>query len=259
LNKKLQVPSAVKEEESFHDRLYCDPKAKSWLEKWMISLQPAFPKATERILNSLGQIKDKRICEIGCGTGILTRELALSGGMISAVDVSGGELKIAGERNREFMINRVSFHKMDVCSMEFEDESFDFVVGISILHHVDKTRISHEIYRILKPGGRAVFTEPLRHNPISDLWRRFTPSIRTKNEAPLSYQEIEEIGKPFREVKCREFACLTLLSSLAYLFTFSKRLKNKTGDLLARWEIPVLRKCKFLRRFSGLVLIEYIK
>jgi ubiquinone/menaquinone biosynthesis C-methylase UbiE len=259
MNEKPTTPNTVKDEESFYDHDYFTSPGKSGFEKWLISLQPALPKATEKILEALGQIKDRRICEIGCGTGILTRELALKGAIISAVDISSEELKIAQERNREFIPELVSFHKGDVCSLDFEDESFDLVAGISILHHVDQSRISREIHRILKPGGRAVFTEPLGHNPISNLWRKFTPSIRTKNEWPLRYKEIEEMGNLFRVVKYREFACLTLISSLVFLFTFSKKLKNRAGDVLARWEVPVLRKCKPLRRFSGLILIEYIK
>lgn len=259
MNEKPPIRNTIKDEEEFYNHEYFNPSTKSWFEKWLISLQPAIPKATEKILNSLGPIKDKRICEIGCGTGILTRELALGGALLSAVDISRRELEVARERNKEFAPHQISFSKMDICSLDFENESFDLVAGMSILHHVDKSKISHEIHRILKPGGRAVFTEPLSHNPISNLWRKFTPSIRTKNEKPLSYHEIQEIGKPFRHVRYQEFACLTLLSSLVYLFTFSEKAKTKAGDLLARWEIPVLEKCKPLRRFSGLILIEYIK
>jgi ubiquinone/menaquinone biosynthesis C-methylase UbiE len=175
------------------------------------------------------------------------------------VDIAIPELKLACTRNKDYMPEFVSFHRMDVINLAFRDESFDLIVGMSILHHVDLDKAAHEIHRILKPGGRALFTEPLAHNPISNLWRKMTPELRSKNEWPLRYREIRRIGSYFRSFECREFACLTLFSSLVYLVTFSKRWKEKTGVLLAQWEKPILKIFPPIRRFSGLVLLEFRK
>ncbi len=40
------------------------------------------------------------------------------------------------------------------------------VLGKQILHHLDMTQAVPEIARVLRPGGRAVFLEPLIHNPL---------------------------------------------------------------------------------------------
>lgn len=73
----------------------------------------------------------------------------------------------------------------------FSDGYFDVVVGWSILHHLDFTKAVHEIHRVLKPGGMAMFMEPLRDNPAGKLFRLLTPQARTKDEMPLSRKQIK--------------------------------------------------------------------
>ena len=43
------------------------------------------------------------------------------------------------------------------------DASVDVVFGIAILHHLDLPQAAREVWRILKPGGRAIFQEPVRN------------------------------------------------------------------------------------------------
>jgi hypothetical protein len=112
---------------------------------------------------------------------------------------------------------------------------------------------------VLKPGGKAVFIEPLAHNPISNMWRRLSPSARTPDELPLSYYEISEMGKHFSSVECQEFALLTLLSSFVYLITHSHKAKKRSAELFDRLEPAFLKICKPLRRYSGAILIEFTR
>ena len=162
------------------------------------------------------------------------------------------------ERNKEFG-GRVDVQQMDAASLLYNDESFDLVTGIWVLHHLDIKKTAREVSRVLKPGGKAVFIEPLAHNPISNIWRRLTPSMRTPTEWPLSYSEISEMGRHFVLVSYQEYALLTLLSSLVYLITFSHKFKKRSAELLARFEPLFLKVCKPLRRYSGQVLIEFTK
>jgi 2-polyprenyl-3-methyl-5-hydroxy-6-metoxy-1,4-benzoquinol methylase len=217
------------------------------------------PDLKGKLLTALGQVSGRYICEIGCGGGGLTRELATRGARVSALDISAEALSLTRERNKEFIPGQVDVQQMDVSNLLFNDESFDLVVGVSILHHVDIGKAAVEVSRVLKPGGKAVFIEPLAHNPIANLWRRLSPSARTPDELPLSYSEISEMGKHFSSVNCREFALVTLLSSFVYLITHSNKAKIKSAELLDRLEPSFLKVCKPLRRYSGAVLIEFTK
>ena len=58
--------------------------------------------------------------------------------------------------------------------------------GNSILHHLELEPALRELRRILAPGGRAVFVEPLAHNPLLRLGRALTPMARTEDEHPFT-------------------------------------------------------------------------
>jgi 2-polyprenyl-3-methyl-5-hydroxy-6-metoxy-1,4-benzoquinol methylase len=250
----------VAEEANFHDRHFRgEHPATGRLERWIVSLSPPIPNLKGRLLMALGQVNGKHICEIGCGGGGLTRELATRGARVSALDISAEALSLTRERNKEFIPKQVDVQQMDASNLLFNDESFDLVIGVSILHHIDINKAAVEVSRVLKPGGKAVFIEPLAHNPISNMWRRLSPSARTPDELPLSYYEISEMGKRFSSVNCREFALLTLLSSFVYLITHSQKAKIKSAELLDRLEPSFLKVCKPLRRYSGAILIEFTR
>ncbi len=104
----------------------------------------------------------KKVLEIGCGTGEFTKRIAQTGADITAVDISPDLLEIARETTPNV---NVSFHIQNVGKLDFEDGSFDVVIGSSILHHLDLNPAIKEIYRVLKRGGGIVFTEPNMLNP----------------------------------------------------------------------------------------------
>lgn len=229
-------------------------------ERFLLSLDPSPPNISDRLMASLGNIKNLKICELGCGSGRLTVELANRGAFVSSVDISRKALQKAQIRIREAGLeSRVNLWQMDACNLSYKDEMFDLVVGQLILHHLDITKTTGEICRILKLGGKAVFIEPLSHNPLSNIWRKMTPAGRTPTEWPLSYGEIEEMGRSFSSMTFEESYLLPLLSSCFYLFTHSPKAKKKVGVILSKLDPSLLRRCKFLRRLCAIILIQLIK
>ena len=111
--------------------------------------------------NFLGN-DNKNVLEIGCGTGLFTSQLALTNNQIVAIDVSPALLGLAQKRT---VFPNVVFKNEDAHGTFFEDQSFDFIVGISVLHHLDINLALKEFFRLLKPGGRIMFTEPNILNP----------------------------------------------------------------------------------------------
>lgn len=55
--------------------------------------------------------------------------------------------------------------KADICNLPFEDESFDFVICNHVLEHIeDDKKAMHEIFRVLKRGGKAILQIPMDYN-----------------------------------------------------------------------------------------------
>jgi ubiquinone/menaquinone biosynthesis C-methylase UbiE len=117
-----------------------------------------------------------RVLEIGCGTGLFTKELARTDNIILAIDISEALIMKAKERVSSA---NVDFFVGNACETEFESGSLDFVVGSSSLHHLEVDSALKEFIRILKSGGGMMFTEPNMMNPQVALTKN-VPSIRRR-------------------------------------------------------------------------------
>ncbi len=148
------------------------------------------------------------VLELGCGTGYYTKELLQSGARICAIDISPDLLAIA---RSNIHAERVSFVQANAYSMGFEDNLFDSVVGSSVLHHLDIDRAMHEVFRVLKPGGQIVFTEPNMLNPQIMLQKNI-PYIKQKlgdslDETAFFKWQLHSILKKngFRDIRIEPF------------------------------------------------------
>lgn len=103
-----------------------------------------------------------RVLEVGCGTGLLTEEIAKRDVKVYSLDISQELLKQAREKsgNREIIFLCASAYELG-----FSDSVFDNIIGMSVLHHLDMDRALKEFHRILKKGGQMSFSEPNMLNP----------------------------------------------------------------------------------------------
>jgi ubiquinone/menaquinone biosynthesis C-methylase UbiE len=110
-----------------------------------------------------GLAPGERALELGCGTGVFLSRVSRCGAAIAGIDLSRdllGKAKAAARERHDVTL---------VCGnaerLPFPDLCFDVVYGSSVLHHLDLTTAAAETFRVLRPGGRAVFTEPNILNP----------------------------------------------------------------------------------------------
>lgn len=118
----------------------------------------------------------KKVLEIGCGTGLFTQEIAKTNNLITAIDVSEDLINIAKER---VVSRNVNFEIGNVHKTSFARGTFDYIVGSSVLHHLNVDGALQEFYRILKPGGKLIFTEPNMLNPLIALQKNI-PWLKKK-------------------------------------------------------------------------------
>lgn len=125
------------------------------------------------------QVNYGDVLEIGSGTGQLTWGLAhrFPFRSVSACDISTKFLQqtrtLLGETPMP-----VHYYACDANFLPFRANSVDLVVGHSVLHHfVDYDKIIHRLSSLLRPGGTAIFYEPVLQGKIliafmADLMRR---------------------------------------------------------------------------------------
>ena len=115
----------------------------------------------KQVCKNLG-LEYNNILEIGCGTGLMTTELAKDTAIknLVATDLSIKFLNTAKSRVSEASKN-VYFVACDANNLPFLSE-FDCVMGHSILHHIlDYKSTLKASYKILPKGGFAAFFEPV--------------------------------------------------------------------------------------------------
>jgi SAM-dependent methyltransferase len=115
---------------------------------------------------------------------------------------------------------------MNAEQMDFEADSFDLICGCAILHHLNLDKAYAELGRVLDRNGRAVFLEPLGHNPAINLYRRLTPSIRTADEHPLLARDFDAARLSFDRIELQFFALSSLLAVPFRSFRFFNSLRQ---------------------------------
>ena len=97
---------------------------------------------------------DMEVLEFGCGTGSTAIIHAPYVKHIRAIDISSEMIKIAQGKAEAQNINNVTFEQLTIEELTVADETFDVVLGLSILHLLeDKEEAIAKVNKMLKPGG----------------------------------------------------------------------------------------------------------
>ncbi|MBO6084523.1 MAG: methyltransferase domain-containing protein, partial [Candidatus Methanomethylophilaceae archaeon] len=120
---------------------------------------PAIKSGWEEVYGDALEGCAGRLLDCGCGPGTVTMYVAGPRFRITALDQSEEMLRIA-KRNTESEGIDAEFVQGDAENLPFEDGSFDVVVCQHMLWTVpDPQKVIHEWFRILRPGGRLVYTD----------------------------------------------------------------------------------------------------
>jgi len=130
----------------------------------------------------IGDVSEKKVLDVGCGTGRLIRKLVDKGAIVTGADISPEMLKIAKKK-----FDKVEFIEGDIEHLPFEDESFDMVIATFVIVHLkDLRKAFDEVYRVLKPGGSFI---------VTNVNQRKAPKLKTSAKEEiviLSYYHIPD-------------------------------------------------------------------
>ena len=149
------------------------------------------------ILKHMGDINGKRLLDLGCGAGENSVYFAKKGAHCVAADYSPGMVEVA---QKLAAANGVQIEgcTANAMALEFPDNTFDIVYASNLLHHLpDPKACIREMHRVLKPGGKACFWDPLKHNPVINVYRRIATSVRTEDEMPLDINIVNFVKSQF--------------------------------------------------------------
>ena len=142
-------------------------------------------------LELLGNVRSLRVVDLGCGDGALSGLLAKAGADVVGVDVSDQAISLA---IHEFRQRGLSGHFV-TSSEILPPASFDALICSDVIEHVDNPlRLFAQAAKLLKPGGIAVFSTPIRllENPLDvEHLREFFPAeFRALCEQCFNVEEI---------------------------------------------------------------------
>jgi ubiquinone/menaquinone biosynthesis C-methylase UbiE len=221
----------------------------------------------QALVASLGNVENKKILELGCGTGWYSVFLAKRGARVTGVDLGPMLVATANCRARTNQV-ACEFLVANIRTLPFEAETYDAITGISILHHLDQGSLRlafQEIHRILKKGGVASFCEPVENSKVFDFIQdlfphrydiggRVRPSRfqRKKwqdwaahpDDRALSRQELESLGRDFDTVDLRPFGFLVRLTQL--IGKEHRPVLNKLDTALFRSLPPLRYLCQMI-------------
>jgi SAM-dependent methyltransferase len=219
------------------------------------------PTALENrfILARIGDLRGKKVLDIGAGLGESSVYFALRGAQVTAVDLSPMMIEKIITLGKQYGVEiegRVSNGE----NLNVPSDQFDVIYLANTIHHLEnRAALFEQMFRALKPGGFFFSYDPLAYNPVINIYRRMATRVRTPDEAPLKIEDLRLARKYFSNVGHREFWLSTLLLFAKYYLKdrvhpnsdrYWKRILRETRQTL-RWWTPLSSLDRVLTQIPG--------
>jgi len=199
-------------------------------------------------------LRDRRVLDVGCSSGIITSVLADFTGPVIGIDVDADALRIA---RRDARRPGLEFQHMSASALDFPSASFDIVICNQVYYWFeDAAAVMSEIARVLKPGGVCFFAGVNKYSVweaqyrlpfLALLPRRIGNAyVRATGRADryechyLSFWELTRVCGPFN---IHRYTTRVLRDPVAFEFVRLKKWQRLTRAVPVAW-------LNFLERFS---------
>ena len=227
--------------EAFWDKIYSDNSTISWISE--------DDQTLTAVIKHFGNVKGKKVLDLGCGDGSTSLFFARQGANVVAVDISEVAINKLSQFCQQNNIPNVAAIKASAFEIG-ELEQFDFVFGNMILHHLEPFGVFSDVLRkSIVSGGKAFFHE---NSAFSDvlIWFRNNlvgkygiPKYGDDDEFPLMPKEVKLLENNFCvEIDHPELVFFGLASVYFLKGRFHKYMQSLDNYL---FQFPNLRKYSY--------------
>jgi ubiquinone/menaquinone biosynthesis C-methylase UbiE len=221
------------------------------IRPWMNPFK--FPEIMPRISENSAKLRGKHLLEVGCGMGFDSAEFMKRDVNVTATDLTPNAVKLAEKHFELLDLKPEAVETANVLDLHFPDNTFDAVWACGVLHHTGNTaRAIDEIYRVLKPGGRAIVSHFYRrHSWMYYISKYGKENIEFKEQDPpvtdfLTEEEIVPMFNKFRiEETMRDHYRLLPVARTGWKASLYMKILKPTYNLL-----PELIAKKLAYKFS---------
>jgi ubiquinone/menaquinone biosynthesis C-methylase UbiE/uncharacterized protein YbaR (Trm112 family) len=163
------------------------------------------------------------------------------------IDVNDIALSYSKIRAKQFRNEEMPCYAADAHNLPFADETFDKIVALEVLHHMERVEtVFSELYRVLKPGGHVFTLEPYAYNPyrrISEVRDYFRGTI----EKSFSERQLTNL------FKTHHFQVMSLRKVVLPPSTWKKQYVTRMRARLKDWHHAIAKSCPSI--FGNLVMM----
>lgn len=202
----MNTPPKIEEVQKFWDEnplcawtIPFEKGSKAYFEYFDKMRMDIEPEPLSSSLYEFESANGKKVLEVGCGNGFVLSRFASKGALVTGVDITPTGVELCKKRFSLFDL-KGEFIVADAQHLPFEDNSFDMICSMGVLHHVpDTEKAVSEIYRVLKPGGRFLI---MLYHRNSVLYRFKFPLLKllTGKSIQQLVNEVDGVGNPKGDV-----------------------------------------------------------
>lgn len=205
------------------------------------------------ITRRLGDIRGKRLLDVGCGLGEASVYFALQGAEVTSADLSPGMLTACSRLATANGV-KVTPHLAAAEDMQLPpDAQFDIIYAGNLLHHVDIEQTIKRLKPHLAKDGLLVTWDPIAYNPVINVYRKIATEVRTPDEHPLTWKDLKSFEKHFSHVQRKYFWLTSLI-----IFVLMAAVQRKNPNQVRFWKAVVQDSHKWKWIYSPLEVLDKI-